>query len=331
MLKYFFLSSLLFTVYLVTSSAIGKDAGKISANKNKLNALVLPLNNWASQRVISKALGTIIQSLGKQVEYKNISSTDQWGALRKGLIHIQLEVWQVSMAKEFNRMVLQNHIIDAGTHKAKGKEDWWYPDYVEELCPGLPDWQAMNACSEIFSTASSHGKGVYYAGPWDYGDGDIIRALNLNFTIHRFENDTQVWQQLAHAINMQQPIMLLNWTPNWTDSEIKGKFVKFPAYHPDCETKANWGLNKHRLKDCANPSNGWLKKAVWPQLESNYPCVFQLVKNINLSTTMIADASALRVVNNHSEEQAAKIWLKKYQKHVRKWLPASCEKADIQV
>lgn len=331
MLKYFFLSSLLFTVYLVTSSAIGKDAGKISANKNKLNALVLPLNNWASQRVISKALGTIIQSLGKQVEYKNISSTDQWGALRKGLIHIQLEVWQVSMAKEFNRMVLQNHIIDAGTHKAKGKEDWWYPDYVEELCPGLPDWQAMNACSEIFSTASSHGKGVYYAGPWDYGDGDIIRALNLNFTIHRFENDTQVWQQLAHAINKQQPIMLLNWTPNWTDSEIKGKFVKFPAYHPDCETKANWGLNKHRLKDCANPSNGWLKKAVWPQLESNYPCVFQLVKNINLSTTMIADASALLVVNNHSEEQAAKIWLKKYQKNVRKWLPASCEKADIQV
>lgn len=331
MLKYFFLSSLLFTVYLVTSSAIGKDAGKISANKNKLNALVLPLNNWASQRVISKALGTIIQSLGKQVEYKNISSTDQWGALRKGLIHIQLEVWQVSMAKEFNRMVLQNHIIDAGTHKAKGKEDWWYPDYVEELCPGLPDWQAMNACSEIFLTASSHGKGVYYAGPWDYGDGDIIRALNLNFTIHRFENDTQVWQQLAHAINKQQPIMLLNWTPNWTDSKIKGKFVKFPAYHPDCETKANWGLNKHRLKDCANPSNGWLKKAVWPQLESNYPCVFQLVKNINLSTTMIADASALRVVNNHSEEQAAKIWLKKYQKNVRKWLPASCEKADIQV
>lgn len=290
----------------------------------KAKTIILPLNNWASQRVITKALGTMVQSLGEQIEYKNISSTDQWGALRQGLVHIQLEVWQVSMANDFDRMVQQNYIIDAGTHQAIGKEDWWYPDYVEKFCPGLPDWQAMNACAKIFANQNSNGKGVYYAGPWDYGDGDIIRALNLNFTIHRFKNDMQVWQQLALAIQHQQPIILLNWTPNWTDSKIKGKFVKFPAYHPDCETKASWGLNKYRLKDCANPSNGWLKKAVWPKLEEYSPCVFQLVKNIDLSTAMIADASALRVADNHSEDYAAKLWLKKYQAEAKKWLPSSC-------
>ena len=318
------LKCLLLITLLIANTVFCSEARSASTKQAEPKTIILPLNNWASQRVISKALGTMVQSLGEHVEYKNISSTDQWGALRKGLVHIQLEVWQVSMAKEFERMVQQNHILDAGTHNAIGKEDWWYPDYVEELCPGLPDWQAMNACAEIFSNSSSNGKGVYYAGPWNYGDGDIIRALDLNFTIHRFENDTQVWQQLMQAIRQQQPIMLLNWTPNWTDSKISGKFVKFPAYHPDCETKASWGLNKHRLKDCANPSNGWLKKAVWPKLEQHSPCVFQLVKNINLTTAMLVDASTLRVVDNHSEEYAAKIWQEKYQKDVNKWLPSSC-------
>ena len=99
--------------------------------------------------------------------------------------------------------------------------------------------------------------------------------------------------------------MLLNWTPNWTDTRLKGKFVKFPTYQPACETDPSWGINKQLLKDCANPSNGWLKKAAWPGLEKYSPCVFQLAKNINLNTEMIADASALYVIEKLSEDQMA--------------------------
>jgi hypothetical protein len=31
-------------------------------------------------------------------------------------------------------------VIDAATHDAKTREDWWYPSYVEDVCPGLPDF-----------------------------------------------------------------------------------------------------------------------------------------------------------------------------------------------
>lgn len=289
--------------------------------------IILPLNNWASQRVVSTALGQMIQLLGEPVEYKDISAVDQWGALPKGLIHIQLEVWQASMANDFERMVAQGHIIDMGLHSAVGREDWWYPLYVEKLCPGLPDWQAMNACSSLFSTPTSKGKGVYYAGPWDYGDGDIIRALELNFTIHRFENDRQVWQKLAQATKNKEAIMLLNWTPNWIDNEAIGNFVKFPDYSKACESDASWGINKNLVKDCENPSNGWLRKTASPELMKHWPCVYQLVKNIDLTNQMISDAAALVVVNGHSEEDAAKIWLKKYSSEVNNWLNVECKKS----
>lgn len=301
-------------------------SAKLSANQNQ-QIITLPLNEWTSQRVLSMALGRMIQSVGAAVEYKDISAVDQWGALPKGLIHIQLEVWQASMASGFERMVEQGHIIDMGRHSAVGKEDWWYPDYVEKLCPGLPDWQAMNACAAIFSTPTSQGKGVYYAGPWDYGDADIIRALGLNFIIHRFENDTQVWQKLAQATKDKEAIMLLNWTPNWTDGQVKGNFVKFPTYSKECELNASWGINKDFIKDCANPSNGWLKKAAWPGLLKHWPCVSQLVKNIDLTTQMISDAAALVVVKGNSEADAANLWLNKYRIEVDNWLNISCEKS----
>jgi glycine betaine/proline transport system substrate-binding protein len=231
------------------------------------------------------------------------------------------------MAKDYDRMIDKGYIIDLGDHSAVGKEDWWYPDYVEEFCPGLPDWRAMNSCAEIFSTATSNNKGVYYAGPWDYGDGDIIRALELNFTIHRFKNATEVWQKLTQAIEDKQPIMLLNWTPNWTDTRVKGKFVTFPKYQPECEIDPSWGLNQHLLKDCANPSNGWLKKVVWPGLEKYSPCVFKLIRNIDLTTKMISDASALVIIDGYNEEDAAKMWLKKHHKSVEQWSTFSCNTA----
>ena len=37
----------------------------------------------------------------------------------------------------------------------KAKEEWWYPEYMKEKCPGLPNWEALKdpACAEAFSTA----------------------------------------------------------------------------------------------------------------------------------------------------------------------------------
>lgn len=33
--------------------------------------------------------------------------------------------------------------------------EWWYPAYMEERCPGLPDWTALLDCADAFSTAET--------------------------------------------------------------------------------------------------------------------------------------------------------------------------------
>lgn len=137
-------------------------------------------NNWTSQAVLSRISGKIFNSLGCPVTFYNSSVDEQWGALAHGYADIQLEVWQGTMTDQYNRLIQNGSIVDAGSHLAVTREDWWYPNYVEELCPGLPNWEALKACSELFSRPDSSGSGVYFSGPWEKPDEAKIRALELD-------------------------------------------------------------------------------------------------------------------------------------------------------
>lgn len=283
----------------------------------------IPLLDWSSQRVISKVIGQELNRFGYKTEYFSMSEELLWGALARGKVHFQIEIWQASAIHEFQDMVNKKRIQSAGLHSAVTTEDWWYPDYVEELCPGLPDWRALNKCAAMFSQDNS-ANGDYLTGPWPYRDADLIRSLSLNFKVKRHPNMDHVWQRLTEAKKNKQPILLLNWTPNWTDDRLSGKFVKFPAYTPECETDPSWGLNPNLAYDCANVPNGWIKKAVWTGLKNKFACVYQFISNINLDNDMIAEASALVDYDKHDELEASRLWKIKYRHELDKWIDNSC-------
>jgi len=286
--------------------------------------VVIPTNNWSSQRVLSNVVGQLIENLGVPVEYVNISADRQWGALKRGVIHFQIEIWEPSMGQEFNKLVANGDIIDLGTHEAKVVEDWWYPKYVEDLCPELPQWQALNKCRSLFKGSNTMDKGIYFGGPWNYGDADIIRALELNFSIERLSGESALWAELTSAIKQKRPILMLNWSPNWTDNFIEGEFVNFPLYTEQCEKVPEWGLNKKLVKDCGNRRGGWLKKAATPNLKLKFPCVYNLIQNISFTNRMITDASSLAVIEKLSDQAAAIEWSKKYAKNIKEWSLLEC-------
>lgn len=284
----------------------------------------IPLNEWSSQRVVSRALGKIIGDSGIPVEYIEISVEDQWGALKRGKIHFQIEVWEPSMKQPFDNLVAKNEIIEMGTHEATVIEDWWYPNYVKKYCPTLPKWTALNQCIALFKKKPTDSKGVYYSGPWGYGDADIIRALNINFEINRLASGMELWKQLELAREKEQPIVLLNWSPNWTDKFAQGTFIQFPEYEEQCEINPDWGLNKEYINDCGNQKHGWLKKAASHALKQNYHCVFQFIEQVNLTKEMIVDASSLVVVDKLNEEAAAQRWIETYLSEIKSWRLNTC-------
>ena len=286
--------------------------------------VAIPLNKWSSQRVISTAFGQVLEQKGWQVKYQNIDADSQWGALSRGVVHFQIEVWQPSMAHPYEKFVKTGHIIELGTHSVTIREEWWYPKYVEALCPELPDWRALNRCWRLFSDTADSKKGIYYSGPWDYSDGDIIRALDLNFTIERLPDSQAIWAKLAAAFDKQQPILLLNWSPNWTDRHIKGEFIEFPPYTPECEQEPSWGINKRLAKDCGNRKGNLLKKAAWSGLERHAKCVMLMLQRLDLNHEMIVEAASLSVVQNFSDKDAAQLWRQTFGDAIAPWTSLPC-------
>ena len=246
------------------------------------------INDWSSQIVLAKVTGNLFEKLGYRVEYVNKTSNAQWGALKRGLSHVQIEVWEGTMATMFHRMIKAGGMVDAGTHDAKTREEWWYPDYVEKQCPGLPDWKALKNCSSIFAVEETAPKGRYLGGPWEKPDSARIRALGLNFKAIRVKNGDDLWVELEKAFKVKKPIVLFNWTPNWIEAKYQGKFVEFPKHEPACETDVSWGVNKDFLFDCGNPTGGWLKKAAWNGMKKEWPCAYATLKNINFTNNMMS-------------------------------------------
>lgn len=287
------------------------------------DAIKIITNNWSSQVVLSHVVGELLEKQGYEVEYLNSSIAEQWGALSHGLAHVQIEVWEGTMAIEFDRLVAANRILDLGLHDAKTREEWWYPEYVETQCPGLPDWKALKECAAYFATDDS-GKGMYLSGPWEKPDEARIRALQINFKVKMLTSGDELNEALNIAVQKQAPIVLFNWTPNWVESRIKGKFVEFPDYDPLCETDPNWGVNKQFLYDCGNPKNGWLKKAAWKGMEKKWPCATEFLRKFSLNNQQIASAAALVDIDAYTHEQAAEKWITQYKQVWQGWIDESC-------
>lgn len=208
------------------------------------------------------------------------------------------------------------------------REEWWYPDYVEKACPGLPSWKALRNCAKIFAKNSSDSFGTYYSGPWEKPDEARIRALGLNFKVEEQPTGEELTRKLLKAIEKNKPIVLFNWTPHWIEIEIPGKFIEFPEYTPECEKDPKWGINPTFLYDCGNPKNGWLKSAVWAGVKETWPCAYQLLKNVEMTNRDLAQMAHYAERDGLSYEKAAEKWIKRHHSRWMQWIPLNCEKLN---
>jgi len=296
-----------------------------SKNQEPISIII---NDWSSQIVLAHITGNILNSVGYKTKYSFTTINEQWGSLSQGIDHVQVEVWEGTMSTMFERVIKSGNVLDAGSHQATTREEWWYPTYVEQLCPGLPDWRALKKCSALFSNDGSN-TGRYVAGPWEKPEAARIRALGLDFNIDTVKKANDLWLELKNAVKQNKAIVLFNWSPNWVEAVYEGKFVEFPEYHIDCEIDPKWGVNPDFHYDCGNPKNGYLKKAVWTGLKDKWPCAFEIIKNISFDNQSISSLAATVDFKKLSHNEAAKQWVNQNKSIWHKWIPKTCKVGKI--
>ena len=118
---------------------------------------------------MSHAVGQIFEEMGNSVEFVTTDSQAVYESVRLGDVTLELEVWEGAFGASFRAALEKGGIVDVGDHDAVTREDWWYPMWTKEACPGLPDWKALNDCAHLFARQLKQvTKGRYLDGPVDW-------------------------------------------------------------------------------------------------------------------------------------------------------------------
>ncbi len=305
----------------LTGAAMLMSVSAAAWAEDSADPIKIVTNNWTSQLVLSNVVGQILQAQGNNVEYKSSDTQLQYTALAAGDMDFQVEVWEGSQAESFEKAIAGG-AIDLGAHEAVTREDWWYPKYMNEMCPGLPDWKALDACAGKLATAETGSKGRFVGPPADWGKhySERIQALKMNFQEVPVGQAATLWAELQAAYDRKEPIVLFNWTPNFIEAKFDGQFVEFPTYEPACLSDPKWGMNPDAVYDCGAPAKGYLKKAGSKQLAEKWPKATAILKKVNFTNPQIAAAAAMVDVEGMTPEDAAKKWVAENEAVWKAWL-----------
>jgi glycine betaine/proline transport system substrate-binding protein len=299
------------TFKFVSIAAIIAATSSVALAEDSTDPIIVPIHNWSSQIVMSNVIGKIFESIGDHVEYVTTDSQAVYESVRLGDVTFEPEVWEGAFGASFRAAMDKGGIVDVATHAAITREDWWYPMWTKDACPGLPDWEALNACAALFATPETGESGRFLGGPVDWlkHDAEKVAALGINFTVVNAGSAAAIWAEIAAAEKDKTPIVVFNWTPNFAEAVWQGEFVNFPEWVDGCDTDPSVGPKPDVTYDCGNPANGYLKIAAWDGMEAKWPAAYAVLQKVSFTNAQIAEMAKLVDVDGMEPEDAAQKWL----------------------
>lgn len=271
----------------------------------------IPVYNVPDSDFVDYVFGQVLQKAGYDVEYVKIDYTAHFTALEFGDVDLSPAVWGTSKDM-IDKTIESGAVKNAGSAGVQTKETWWYPNYVAELCPGLPDWKALKepACIKALSTSTSGDKINYLGTPPDFAayDDERIKALGLEAHVTLPGTVGTMVATMQGAIQKKEPIIGWGMTPHWLYGSDQGKFVDFPEFDDRCPTDPSWGINPDAVWDCAL-STGNIVKLYNVEFAEKAPDVIKIFDSFKLTSDAVAKGISRQDIDGVTPERAAKEWV----------------------
>ena len=244
----------------------------------------LTLNDWSGQLINTKIMGSILQEAGYNVEYVQADYIAQFAGLKTGDLHLAMEIWETTGREALDDATATGKVVNVGETGLMAIEEWWYPSYMKDRCPGLPNWEALKDCAEEFATAETDPNGRYVGAPVTWGgfDDERVEALEMDFEVVHAGTDAAMYAELESAYQRQDPIVLWVPVPHWAPAKYDGEFVEFPPYSAECYSDPSVGVNPDMAYDCGKP-RGPIWKAAWAGMQDKWPGAYDIVSAYTLS------------------------------------------------
>ena len=307
----------------VAASALALSVAMPALAQESSDPIKLTLHDWTGQLITTQLMGSVLQKAGYNVEYVQADYLAQFAGLESGDLHLAMEMWETTGREAMDAATATGKVVNLGPTGMKAKEEWWYPSYMVEKCPGLPNWEALKepACAEAFATAETAPKGRYLGGPVTWGgfDEERIEALDLPFEVIHAGTDAALFAELESAVQRQAPIMLWIYAPHWAPAKFEGDWVAFPEYTAECYGDPAWGSNPDMAYDCGKPF-GEIWKVGWAGLVEKWPKAEAAVKAFTIDNDEMGAMITEVDLNGKTVEAVVADWMTQNEARWSGWI-----------
>lgn len=314
---------------LTTATLAGALAGTTAAittpaaAADSTDPIRLTLHDWTGQLITTRIMGGVLQKAGLNVDYVQADYLAQFAGLETGDLDVAMEIWETTGREAMDKAVATGKVVNLGETGMQAIEEWWYPAYMADACPGLPDWKALldPACAEAFATPDTLPDGRYLGGPVTWGgfDEERIAALGLPFQVIHAGTDAALFAELESAYQRKDPILLWIYAPHWAPIKYQGDWIAFPPYEPACYTDPAWGPNPDATHDCGKPL-GPIWKVAWAGLGDKWPSARAAIEKFRLDNEEMGQMIAAVDLDGKKVEDVVDAWLAANEARWKPWI-----------
>ena len=308
------------TALLAFGGAYAPTAAAVPESKDPIKLVMM---GYSGDNIIMLIYGKLLVKLGYTVEWTPADYLGQFAGLETGDLHIGSPGWDTTAKAALKAAFETGKVLNMGEMGIPVQEDWWYPLYVKDVCPGLPDWSALKNpdCVKALSIAETAPKARFLSGPIEWGghDKERIEALGLDFDVIHAGSDAALTADFTAAIKRKQPIVGWTWDPFWLPALYEGEFVKWPEYEDACYDNPKWGSNPDKAFDCGRPT-GQMWKTAWAEGEAKWQKAYDVWRKFKLDKKTMGQLVARSDVDAVPTEKVADDWIAQNENIWKPWL-----------
>ena len=280
----------------------------------------LTLHDWTGQLITTNIMAEVLKDAGYNTDLVQADYIAQFAGLKTGDLHVAMEMWETTGRDAMDEATATGKVENIGETGMEGIEEWWYPLYMKERCPGLPDWTALNDCTEEFSTPETAPMGRYVGAPVTWGgfDDERIEALELDYEVIHAGTDAALFAELEAAYQRQDPILLWVYAPHWAPSKYQGEWIEFPPYSAECYNDPSVGVNPDMAYDCAKP-RGPIWKVAWAGVKDKWPGAYNMIRNFELNNDEMGNMITAIDLDGQKLDAVVADWLANNQTRWKAW------------
>lgn len=280
----------------------------------KGDVIRIAMLEWTGAQISSQIMSKVLEKAGYKTEVLTAGNYPHFTGLAEGELAVSPEIWLNNVGEVYPKVLAEGKIEDLGTLGLETKEGWIYPKFMEEVCPGLPDWKALVTpeCISALATPDTMPNGRFLDYPADWGSraATIIADNDMPLTAVPAGSEGAMLAELRSSIAARTPLVMMFWAPHFILAEVDVGWVDMPPCKED--------TNEHCIKA---PD---VDKAVWSGMAAKWPAAYEIVKSFRL-TTDEQQKMMLAIDKGESLDAVTSAWVAGNEATWKPWVDAALQ------